>query len=88
MSDYLESNYDHAAHRDDNILFESVEDYFHYRRENIGAKPAYFPCQMHLNIADEALFHPIVKKLEDLTCEMITIDNVSLLSAFKSFFRM
>jgi hypothetical protein len=28
--------------------------------------------------SDEALFHPVIKELENLTCEMITIDNVSL----------
>ena len=87
MTNYLESNVDHALHRDDNILFERIEDYFRYRRENIGAKPAFFPCQMHLNIPDEALFHPIVAELENLTCEMIAIDNVSLkLVAFESNF--
>jgi hypothetical protein len=32
---------------------------------------------MKLNIPEEALFHPAIKKLEDLTCELIAFDNVS-----------
>jgi len=67
-----------SSHRDDKIFFESIEDYFRYRRDNFGAKPAFFPHHMHLNIPDEALFCPVIKDLEDLTCEMIAIDNVSL----------
>jgi len=77
-ADYLESNVVQAKHRDDDVLFQSVGDYLHLQRENIGARPAFFPCQMHLNIPDEALYHPIVVELKYLTCDMIAIDNVSL----------
>ena len=69
---------DQARTRDNNFLFENIEDYLRHRRENVGAKPAFFPYQMHLNIPDEALYHPVIKELEDLASEMVSLDNVSL----------
>ena len=86
LTDCLETIWNNAQHRDDNILFNDIEEYLRYRRENIGGKPGFFPCQMHLNIPDEALFHPVIEQLENLACEMIALDNVSLqLVAFESF---
>ena len=78
--DFLEASVIQTEHRDDDILFRSIGEYIHLRRDNFGARPAFFPCQMHLNIPDEALYHPTIIELEYLTCDMIVIDNVSLQS--------
>jgi len=78
FTDYLEAVVVQAQHRDDHTLFQTVEEYVLCRREDIAIRPLFFPCQLHLNIPDEALFHPVITKMEYLIALIVSIDNVSL----------
>ena len=78
LSNYLESLVVQAHHRDDHTLFQSIEDCILYRREDVAARPLFFPFQLHLNIPDEVLLHPVAVELEYLTAIMLSIDNVSI----------
>ena len=78
LTDYLEALVVSAQHRDDRTLIQSVKEYFLFRRKDVAARPVFFPLQLHLNIPDEALFHPTIAEMEDLIADLCTIDNVSL----------
>ncbi|KAJ7071622.1 terpenoid synthase [Mycena amicta] len=53
----------------------NVDSYFEVRRDTIGAKPAFAVSEIHLNIPDEIIAHPIVAKLTYLTIDAIIISN-------------
>ena len=78
LTNYLEAIVVQAQHRDDHTLFQSVEEYILYRREDVGQRIVFFPFQLPLNLPDEALFHPVIVEMEYLTALMVSIDNVSL----------
>ena len=75
FTDYLESIVVQATDRDNKYL-RTVEEYFETRRHNIGTTPTFAIGEAHLNLPDEAFYHPIIKKLELLTADMIILDNV------------
>ena len=78
FTDYVESIVVQAQQRDDHIVLQNIEEFERCRREDIAVRPCFFPCQSHLNIPDEALFHPVVTELENLSAFMVSLDNVSL----------
>ncbi|KAF7356309.1 Terpene cyclase [Mycena venus] len=49
--------------------------YFEVCRETIGSKPAYAICEMHMNIPDNVMKHPVIVKLENLCTDAIIINN-------------
>ena len=49
-----------------------------FRRGDVGIHPTIFPCLFHLDIPDEALFHPIVVEMEFIIGDLAALDNVSL----------
>lgn len=81
FTDYLNSVVSQANDRDNNTLC-TVDTYLRMRRENIGARPSYVPGELHLNIPDEAFYHPIIKELEYHIAELIILDNASRSSLF------
>ena len=46
------------------------------RRFNVGNRAMFFG-EMGLNIPDEAFYHPVIKEMQGLTCDLVTLDNVS-----------
>lgn len=63
FTDYLNSVIVQAEDRDNDYI-RTVPEYLATRRENIGAKPSYYPGAMGLNLPDAVWYHPIVKDLE------------------------
>ncbi|KAJ7474145.1 isoprenoid synthase domain-containing protein [Mycena latifolia] len=39
-----------------------VKSYFEVRRDTIGAKPSFAICELHMNIPDEVITHPVLVK--------------------------
>jgi Delta6-protoilludene synthase len=74
-TDYMESVVIQARDRDDN-KHRTVDEYLANRRQNIGARPSYVPGELHLNLPDEAFYHPIIKEMEYLIADLIILDNV------------
>ncbi|KAH7887274.1 isoprenoid synthase domain-containing protein [Phlebopus sp. FC_14] len=74
FTDYLESVVIQAADRDNNTI-RTIDSYLATRRQNIGARPSYVPGELHLNIPDEAFYHPVMKELEYLIADLIILDN-------------
>jgi hypothetical protein len=76
FAEYLEANVVHAQHRDRDIV-QTVEEYLGpIRRNDVGARSIFFSGEIALNVPDEAYYHPIIKELQDLSLDMVTIDNV------------
>ncbi|KAI0345586.1 terpenoid synthase [Trametopsis cervina] len=74
FTDYLESMVAQAADRDSNSI-RSVDAYIQNRRDNIGARPAFVPAELHLNIPDDAFYYPSIKELEYLSADLIALNN-------------
>lgn len=74
FTDYLNSVVEQAADRDNNHI-RTVDSYLKTRRENIGARPAYFPAELGLNLPDEAFYHPVVTELSYNIADLIILDN-------------
>ncbi|KAJ7645684.1 isoprenoid synthase domain-containing protein [Mycena polygramma] len=74
FTDYLESVVEQAKDRDSDTVL-TVESYLKTRRQNIGARPSYVPGELHLDLPDEAFYHPVVKELEYDIAELIILDN-------------
>ena len=84
FNNYLESLVVTAQHREDQTLLQSVEEYILCRRQDVGIRVTLLPLQLHLDIPDEALFHPVIVEMEYLLGDMEVIDNVSLPFCFSS----
>ena len=84
FTNYLQALVVSAQHRDDDILLQSVEEYILFRRD-VGIHPTIFPYLFHLNIPDEALFHPVVIEMEYVIGDLAALDNVSLRTFCFSF---
>ncbi|KAJ6474479.1 terpenoid synthase [Mycena vitilis] len=52
-----------------------VDSYFEVRRDTIGAKPSFAINEIHLNLLDDAIMHPVVKKLTSLCIDALIIGN-------------
>ncbi|GJJ07727.1 hypothetical protein Clacol_001932 [Clathrus columnatus] len=71
---YLDSIVDEASDRESRHI-RNIEDYFKIRRGTIGAKPLFAICEMYMNIPEEVIRHPVIKKLSELVVNMIIIGN-------------
>ncbi|OSX64651.1 hypothetical protein POSPLADRAFT_1133971 [Postia placenta MAD-698-R-SB12] len=76
FTDYLNSVVEQAVDRDNNYI-RTVDSYLKTRRENIGARPSYFPAELGLNLPDEAFYHPVVTELSYNIADLIILDNAS-----------
>jgi hypothetical protein len=56
----------------------SIEDYFPIRRVAIAAVASSLGGDLHLNIPDEAFYHPTIKEMQDHTADMMLIYNVRI----------
>ncbi|KAJ7110784.1 isoprenoid synthase domain-containing protein [Mycena crocata] len=74
FTDYLESVVEQAKDRDSETVL-TVDSYLKTRRQNIGARPSYVPGELHLELPDEAFYHPVLKELEYEIAELIILDN-------------
>lgn len=59
----------------DSSLIRDVESYFLVRRDTIGAKPSFTVCELHMNLPDEVIAHPIIAKLSSLCIDALIIGN-------------
>ncbi|GJJ08045.1 hypothetical protein Clacol_002252 [Clathrus columnatus] len=71
---YLNAVVDEAADRESRYI-RNIEDYFKIRRNTIGAKPSFAICEMYMNIPEEVMRHPVIKKLRELAIDTIIIGN-------------
>ncbi|KAJ7137766.1 terpenoid synthase [Mycena epipterygia] len=74
FTDYLESVVAQAENRDSDTVL-TVDSYLKTRRENIGVRPSYPIGELHLDLPDEAFYHPVIKELEYEIAELIILDN-------------
>ncbi|KZT23360.1 terpenoid synthase [Neolentinus lepideus HHB14362 ss-1] len=74
FTDYLNSVVIQAKDRDTDTI-RTIDSYLKMRRENIGARPSYVPGELHLNLPDEAFYHPVIKELEYHIADLIILDN-------------
>ncbi|KAJ7834050.1 isoprenoid synthase domain-containing protein [Mycena olivaceomarginata] len=74
FTDYLESVVEQAKNRDSDTVL-TIDSYLKTRRQNIGARPSYVPGELHLDLNDEAFYHPVIKELEYEIAELIILDN-------------
>ncbi|KAJ7720443.1 terpenoid synthase [Mycena metata] len=52
-----------------------VNSYFQVRRDTIGAKPSFAINEIHLNIPDEIITHPVIVRLTNLCLDALIIGN-------------
>jgi len=76
FTEYLETNVDHAQDRENDIV-PPLEGYLEMRRPNVGGRSLFFIGEMGFNIPDEAYYHSVIRELQDLTADLLTLDNVS-----------
>ena len=71
---YMDSVVQQAIDRN-NSHIRDVESYFEVRRDTIGAKPSFAICEVHMNLPDTVLNHPVIMKLTELCIDMLIIGN-------------
>jgi len=74
--EYLESNVTQAQARDDSL--PTVDEYFLIRRKNIGVLPSFVSGELHLELPDEAFYHPVITEMQQHVTDLVFIDNVRL----------
>ncbi|KAF9038910.1 terpenoid synthase [Hymenopellis radicata] len=52
-----------------------IDSYFDVRRDTIGAKPSFAINEVHLNLPDKVMEHPVIKELTALCIDMLCIGN-------------
>ncbi|KAF8520672.1 terpenoid synthase [Gautieria morchelliformis] len=52
-----------------------VESYFEVRRETSGTKPSFAIVEIHMNIPEEVMNHPVIVRLFGLAGDMVLIGN-------------
>lgn len=62
------SDRDHHRQRD-------IQSYLALRRHTIGAEPSYVLNAMHLDLPDHVMSHPTLRRLEDLSINMLILGN-------------
>lgn len=76
---YLESVVDEAKDRvNDGVDLNTVEEYLSKRRLSGGGGPSFVALELHLDLPDEAFYHPAIREMQLLGADMIMVDNVSL----------
>ena len=71
---YLDAVIEEADDRDDDRV-RSIEAYFENRRNNVGVQPCWGILLLPMDIPEEVLARPEIKKLEMHAVDMIAIDN-------------
>ena len=75
FTDYLNSVVDQAADRDSQTV-RTIDSYLKTRRENIGARPSFVNGILHLELPDEAFYHPLITELVYHIADLLILDNV------------
>lgn len=57
----------------------TVEEYFAARQDTIGAKPCFAVLEFDMDIPQHVMDDEVIQELVALTCDMITLSNVSSL---------
>ncbi len=70
-----------AGDRDNNRI-RTVDEYLQARRENIGARFAFDLGGLNLSIPDHAFYHPMIRELEYMIADLLTLNNVRLVVCF------
>lgn len=73
---YLRSVVREAEARDSGIVL-TTEAYLAIRLENIGVQSLCAMGELLLSIPDALYYHPLLARMMELECEIVTIDNVS-----------
>ena len=76
FSEYLESVVQESELRDTNTI-PTIPEYVALRLRDVGAKPVFAMCKLCVTIPEEVSESPLHKKLCELCCELVAIDNVS-----------
>lgn len=71
---YTDAVVQQSADRDHSYI-RSIDSYFEVRRETIGAKPSFAINEVHLNLPDHVLDHPVIKSLTVSCIDMLIIGN-------------
>ncbi|KAJ7831641.1 terpenoid synthase [Mycena leptocephala] len=71
---YLNSVVQQADDRNSSRI-RDVNSYFDVRRDTIGAKPSFTINEIHMNLPDEIITHPVVAKLTSLCIDALIIGN-------------
>ncbi|KAL7282764.1 terpenoid synthase [Trametes coccinea BRFM310] len=74
FTDYVRSVVTEAEDRCNGTLL-SIDEFIKIRRENNGGRPSLSPCELHLNLPDEAFYHPHIVEMRTCIVDMITIIN-------------
>ena len=60
-----------------NKHIRTIDEYLGLRRDTIGVELCIVILEIGANLPDDAVRHPVIKKLSSLAAEMILLDNVS-----------
>ncbi|KAK7041639.1 hypothetical protein VNI00_009244 [Paramarasmius palmivorus] len=71
---YMDAVVDQALDREDHHI-DSVKRYFDVRRDTIGAKPAFAINEIHMNLSDNDMEHPIIRTLTSTAIDIVIICN-------------
>ena len=71
---YMDAVVDQALDREDHHI-DSVKRYFDVRRDTIGAKPAFAINEIHMDLSDNDMEHPIIRTLTWTATDMMIIGN-------------
>ncbi|TCD63220.1 terpene cyclase [Steccherinum ochraceum] len=74
FTDYLNSVVQQAIDRDSDTC-NTVEEYLHKRRQNIGIRPSFVPIELGLNLTDDVFYHPVIDQLRLYVGDMVILDN-------------
>ncbi|KAJ7637838.1 terpenoid synthase [Mycena rosella] len=71
---YMDSVVQQADDRNSSRI-RDVKSYFEVRRDTIGAKPSFAICEIHMNLPEAVITHPVVAKLTTLCIDALIIGN-------------
>ncbi len=74
---YLRSVVKEAEARDSGLVL-TTDAYLAIRLENIGVHSLCAMGELLLSIPDQLYHHPLLARMMELECEIVTIDNVSV----------
>ena len=73
---YVDAVVQEAADRQ-NKYIRTVDEYFTMRRDTSAVKPCFALLELDLNLTQEVIDHPVIKEMETLGTDMVTLANVS-----------
>ncbi|KAJ3514441.1 hypothetical protein NLJ89_g2384 [Agrocybe chaxingu] len=71
---YTDSVVQQSADRDKHLI-RDIDSYFEVRRDTIGAKPSFAINEVHMNLPDYVMEHPVIKNLTAYCIDMLCIGN-------------